>query len=158
MHVCICNVCKTVSLINPSSFFSPLRTLWLWGKQTTMRWSSSGRSSTRLWERAGPPKWTGWPTTWPKTTAPRERSPSQVRGRRSGGKECTGGERCAKETRWKPSWLEEGNPAEYLKHKQPPPQYTVQLPFLSVSLWLGASWTSNPKSWSGDISVESWWV
>lgn len=68
-----------------------LRTLWLWVKQTRRRWSSSARNSMRPWERAGQPKSTGWPTMWPKTTAPRAaESPRRpgVRGQEDTVKEC----------------------------------------------------------------------
>lgn len=159
--------------------FSLLRTPWLWVKQTRRRWSSSARSSTRPWERAGLPKSTGWPTMWPKTTAPRvAETPHRpgVRGQEDteGVCECVGGKRRAEETGWRPPWFKEGNLAEYPKHEQIHPTYcpyrgnllskTVQLActLLPVSLLAlhhsGMVPPENPNSRSRDISVESWWV
>lgn len=74
----------------------------------------------RPWERAGQPKSTGWPTTWPKTTAPRAAATplSQGSGAKSEGVcQCVGGPRCAKESGWQPP-IFKGNLAEYRKPEQ----------------------------------------
>lgn len=75
----------------------------------------------RPWERVGQPKSTGWPTMWPKTTAPRAIGTPQrkgVRGQVGTVKECMGEKQCAKETGPYPLIFKEGNLAEYLKQEQ----------------------------------------
>lgn len=72
----VCKPCVNLVLkLCCQHVFVLLRTRWLWVNRTTRRWSSSVRNLTRLWERAGLPKSTGWPTMWLRTIAPRAAEP-----------------------------------------------------------------------------------
>lgn len=129
----------------------------------------------RLYERAGQPKSTGWPTMWPKTTAHRAaKTPKRgVRGQgdtedvHKGNKVCQG-------HRVRATWIqrrESGRKSQsmqiqpcvlYLQRNPTPRNSQVSLHpfflFLSSPCTFSREPPENPDSWSCDISEESRWV